>query len=189
MLSYSDITTGKVIVYDGEPYKVLSHHVFRMQATKPVNQTKLKSVKSGKVVEYSFHQNEKAEEAQLETQPLVYIYASKGEYWFHESGNPSKRFSLSGDLIGPAAKYLRPKDEYEALVFEEEIIGVAVPIKLKLRVTDAPPAVRGNTAQGATKVVTLETGATVTAPLFINTGDVVEVNTETEQYVGRVEKA
>lgn len=188
MLSYSEITTGKVIVYNNEPYKVLSHHVFRMQQRKPVNATKLKGIKSGKMVEYSFHQNENVEEAVLEKQPIVYIYESKGEYWFHEEGNPGNRFALSPDLVGDKAKFLRTKDTYEALVFDEEIIGVEVPIKMQLRVTEAAPAVKGNTAQGATKIVTLETGATVTAPLFINTGDVVEVNTETGEYVGRAEK-
>ena len=189
MLSYSDITTGKVIVHNGEPCKVLSHLVFRMQATKPVNQTKLKGLKTGKVVEYSFHVSEKAEEAVLEKKPITYIYASKGEYWFHETGKPSARFSLSEDFIGTSAQYLKPKNEYQAVVFDDSIMGVEIPVKLQLRVTEAPPAVRGNTAQGATKVITLETGTTVTAPLFINTGDIVEVNTETGQYVGRIEKA
>lgn len=188
MLNYNEITTGKVIVYNGEPYKVLSHLVFRMQQRKPVNQTKLKSIQTGKVVEYSFHQNENAEEAQLEKQPIVFIYESKGEYWFHEEGNPGKRFTLDADMVGDKVKYLRPKDTYEALSFDDAIIGLDIPIKLQLRVTEAAPAVKGNTAQGATKLVTLETGATVNAPLFINEGDIVEINTETGLYVGRAEK-
>jgi len=189
MLSYSDVTTGKVIVHNGEPYKVLSHLVFRMQATKPVNQTKLKSLKNGKVIEYSFHVSDKVEEAQLEDTSIVFIYVNKGDYWFHESGKPSARFSLPASLIGTPAKFLKPKQEYAALIFNDEIIGVSVPVKVQLTVTEAPPAVRGNTAQGATKVVTLETGATVNTPLFVNTGDVVEVNTETGEYAGRVGKA
>lgn len=189
MLSYNDITTGKVIIYNGEPYKVLSHHVFRMQMRKPVNQTKMKSLKTGKVVEYSFHQNENAEEAQLESMTIVYIYESKGEYWFNEKGSPSNRFSLSADLIGTAVKFLKQKSEYEALTFEGNIIGVQIPVKMQLLVTEAVPAVKGNTAQNATKTVVVETGATIVTPLFVNQGDVIEVNTETGDYVGRIEKA
>lgn len=189
MLSYNEITTGKVIVYNSEPCKVLSHHVFRMQQRKPVNATKLKGLKTGKMIEYSFHQNENAEEAQLEHRTIVYIYESKGDLWFHTKSDPSKRFSLSQDLIGPGVKFLKQKGEYEALTFEDEIIGVEIPVKLQLLVTEAVPAVKGNTAQNATKVVTVETGATITTPLFVNEGDLIEVNTETGDYVGRVEKA
>ncbi len=188
MLNYNEITTGKVIVYNNEPYKVLSHHVFRMQQRKPVNATKMKGLKTGKVVEYSFHQNESVDEAMLEKRPIIFIFESKGEYWFHEHGNPGTRFALSRDLIGGKEQYLKPKDEYQAVLFDEEIIGVEVPVKMTFVVKEAPPAVRGNTAQGATKAVTLETGAMVVAPLFINTGDVVEINTETGEYVGRTEK-
>jgi elongation factor P len=189
MLSYNDITTGKVVIYNGEPYKVLSHHVFRMQMRKPVNQTKMKSLKTGKVVEYSFHQNENAEEAQLETLTIVFIYESKGEFWFNEKSNPSKRFALNPDLIGPGIRFLKQKNEYEALTFEDEIIGINIPVKMQLLVTEAVPAVKGNTAQNATKTVVVETGATIVTPLFVNQGDVIEVNTESGDYVGRVEKA
>ncbi len=189
MLAYNEITTGRVIVYNNEPYKVLSYKVFRMQQSKPVNVTKLKSLKNGKVVEKSFHVSDKVEEAELEKQPIVYIYESKGDCMFHEAGNPGARFPVSAELIGPGTKFLNPKSEYEALLFNDEIIGVLIPIKMQLRVTEAEPAVKGNTAQGATKTVTLETGATVQTPLFINEGDIVEVNTETGAYTSRVSKS
>jgi len=189
MLSYNEITTGKIIVHNDEPCKVLSHHVFRMQQRKPVNQTKLKGLKSGKMYENSFHQAENAQEAELEKTPVVYIYENKGEYMFYEAGDPSKRFPLAADVVGTGAQFLKSKEEYQAVLFDDEIIGIEVPIKMQLTVKEAPPAVKGNTAQGATKIITLETGATVTAPLFISIGDVVEVNTETGSYVGRVEKA
>ncbi len=189
MLSYSEITTGKVIVYNNEPCKVLSHHVFRMQMRKPVNQTKLKGLKTGKMIEYSFHQNENADEAQLEKETVVYIYSNKEGLWFHKKSDPSKRFTLAEDLIGSGVKFLKQKGEYEALVFDEEVIGIEIPVKVQLLVTDAVPAVKGNTAQNATKTVVVETGATITTPLFVNQGDVIEINTETGDYVGRIEKA
>lgn len=189
MLNYNEIITGTAIVFRDEPHKVLSHRVFRVQASKPQNVTKLKSLVSGKVVEHSFHQSDKVHEAELEKKPVVFIYESKGEYMFHEAGNPSTRFPLSADLIGPGVVFLRPKDEYQAVLFADDIIGIDIPVKVQLKVKEAPPAVKGNTATGATKVVTLETGATVNTPLFVNEGDIIEVNTETGEYATRVEKA
>ena len=154
-----------------------------------MNQTKMKGLKSGKMYEYSFHQTENVAEAELEKKPLVYIYEAKGEYWFHEAGKPGNRLALSADLIGSAVSFLKMKSEYDAVVFEDEIIGIDVPIKMQLKVTESAPAVKGNTAQGATKTVVVETGATITTPLFINEGDIIEINTETGLYTGRAEKA
>ena len=108
---------------------------------------------------------------------------------FHKATDPSKRFPLSAELIGDGVKFLKQKGEYEAVVFDDEVIGIEIPIKIQARVIEAAPAVKGNTATGATKTVVLETGATVTCPLFINEGDVIEINTETGEYVSRSEKA
>lgn len=187
-LDYSDVTPKKVILWNGEPYEVLSSHVFRMQMRKPVNQTKLRNLKSGKVVEVSFHQNETIEEADIEYQNIRYLYTHKGEYWFCEEGNPRNRFQLSADMLGTQVQYLKADTTVEAMKFEEEIIGVHLPIKMDFVVTDAPPAIKGNTVSGGSKQVTLETGATINAPLFINTGDILRINTETGEYVERVEK-
>jgi elongation factor P len=189
MLSYNEIVTGKIIVFNDEPYKVLSHKVFRMQKSKPQNVTKLKSLKSGKVIENSFHQSDKAQEADLEKKAIVFIFKNNDTYMFHEADNPSARFPLEEDIVGGGSPFLKTGEKYEALLFNDEIIGLDIPIKMNLTVTEAAPAVRGNTAQGATKVVTLETGATVTCPLFVNEGDVLEINTETGAYVSRIEKA
>lgn len=189
VLSYNEILPKKVIIWNDEPYVVVSSHVFRKQQRKPVNVTKLKSLKSGRVVEYSFHQNENAEEADMDKKMIIFIYESKGEYWFHEVNDKSQRFSLSADLIGPAAKFMKANSEMEALLFAEEIIGVSVPIKVELKVTEAMPAVKGNTSSGAQKEVTLETGAHIMVPMFINEGDIISVNTENQNYVERIEKA
>lgn len=189
VLSYNEILAKKVILFNDEPHLVVSNHVFRKQQRKPVNVTKLKSLKNGRVVEYSFHQNENAEEAELEKQNITFIYESKGEYWFHETGDKSKRFALSVDLIGPAAKFMKANSEVEAVAFNEEIIGVNVPIKVELKVKEAMPAVKGNTAQGALKEVTLETGARLMVPMFIGEGDLISINTESATYSERMEKA
>jgi elongation factor P len=186
MLEYNEILPKRVVVLEDEPYVVLTAHVFRKQQRKPVNQTKLKNLVTGKVTERAFHVSEKAEEAEIEKREVTYLYNNKGEWWFCEPKDRSKRFKLEAELLGEQGRFLKDNTLATALVFKDEIMGLELPIKVDLKVTDAPPAVKGNTAQGVTKQVTLETGATINAPIFVNEGDVIRINTETGDYVERV---
>ena len=186
MLEYNQITIGKFIIYNGEPWEVLASHVFRKQQRKPVNATKLRSLITGRITEYSFHQSEKAEEAEIEYKDIKFIYTQKEEYWFHEDDDPSKRFSLNEEQIGYGAKFLKKDAVAKAMVFDNNIIGIKMPIKVELKVVEAPPSMRGNTAQGGNKVVKVETGATINTPLFVNESDTIVVNTENGEYVSRV---
>ena len=186
MLEYSEIVERKFIILDGVPYEVVSSHVFRKQQRKPVNATKLRNLLTGKITERSFHQSEKVEEAEIISREIKYIYVNKGEYWFSEINDPSKRFKLEAEMVGAQGKFLKQNSVVKVLVFNEEIIGLKLPIKVELKVTEAPPAVKGDTVTGGTKQVTLETGAVINAPLFVNEGDVIRVNTETEEYAERV---
>ena len=188
MLQYNEVTPGHFILVDGAPYEVLESHTFRKQQRKPVNQTKLRHLISGKVTDYSFHHTDKIEEADLHTRDIKFLYHNKGEYWFCEIKDPSKRFQLEKNVVGERGLFLKSNTVIEALEFNKKIIGIKVPIKVELRVTNAPPAVKGNTVQGGTKQIILETGATINAPMFINPGDVIRVNTEEGTYVERVEK-
>ena len=188
-LAYNEITLKKVILFNDEPCLVLASHVFRKQQRKPVNITKLKGLKSGRVVEQTFHQNETADEADLENRDIVFIYRKPGEYWFHTAGKPGERFALPEDLVGDAGQYIKERTELKAMVFDEEVIGVRVPIKAELKVKETAEAVKGNTATNAMKEAILETGASVQVPQFINTGDIISINTETGDYSGRMEKA
>ncbi|HEY0964485.1 MAG TPA: elongation factor P [Candidatus Paceibacterota bacterium] len=189
VLAYNEITLKKVILHDDEPYLVTASHVFRKQQRKPVNITKLKNLKSGRVVEVTFHQNETVEEAELETRTVTYIYKKPGEYWFHTAGKPGERFSLAEDFVGEQGRFLKERSDIPAIVFDDEIIGLKFPIKMELKVKEAMEAVKGNTSSGAQKEVTLETGATIMVPMFINEGDLISINTETGEYSERVEKA
>jgi elongation factor P len=189
VLSYNEITLKKVIIWNDEPCIVLASHVFRKQQRKPVNITKLKSMISGRVIEQTFHQNETADEADIETRPIEYIYESKGEYWFTTPGKPSERFTLSKDIVGDEIKFLKPRSTIDSIVYDERVIGIKMPIKAELMVKEAAPSVKGNTSSNATKEVVLETGATIQVPMFINEGDIIRVNTETGDYAERVEKA
>ena len=189
VLSYSEITQKKVIIFNDEPYLVLSCHIFRKQQRKPVNITKLKGLKSGRVLEQTFHVSETAEEADLENRQVTFIYRKPGEYWFHNTGKPAERFALKEEFIGDQGKYLKDRTEVQALVFNDEIIGIKFPIKVDLKVTEAMPAVKGNTSSSALKEVTLETGVKTMVPMFINEGDIISINTESGDYSERMEKA
>ncbi len=188
MLSYNELKAGTLFIKDGEPYEVLEYAFIRMQQRKPVTQLKIKNLISGKVQNYAAHQNESFGEAEIDVVPVTFIYHGKGEYWFHEQGNPKHRFALPDEVVGDAGEFLKQNTEVRSFRFGERIINIELAVKVDLRVTEAPPAIRGDTAQGGTKAVTLETGAKVNVPLFINEGDTVRVNTQTGEYVERMEK-
>ncbi len=186
MLEYNEITEKKYIVYEGEPYEVLTSHVFRKQQRKPVNAVKMRNLITGGIKEVSFHVSEKVDEAEMESKEIKYLYSNKGEYWFCEEKDASKRFTLSEQTLGRGIKFLKQNSVVSAMVFEEKIIGIKMPIKVELRVTESQPAVRGDTVKGGNKIVTVETGATVNVPMFIEQGDVIRINTETGDYADRV---
>lgn len=186
MLEYNEIKERKYIIYQDEPYEVISSHVFRKQQRKPVNQTKLKNLITGKVTEVSFHQSEKVNEADMERRNIKYLYENKGQYWFCAENNPADRFPLESGVVGDGIKFVKQNSLVEALIFNDDVIGIKVPIKVELKVKEAPPAVKGNTATGANKVVVLETGATVNVPIFIKEGDVIRINTDKGEYTERV---
>ncbi len=185
MLEYSEITERKYIVFNGEPWEVLTSHVFRKQQRKPVNATKLKNLITGKVTEQSFHVSEKVEEAEIDQKDAKFLYENRGEYWFCDPKNLSDRFQIKEDTIGIQAKFLKKDSIIQVLSFEDKMIGVKIPIKVELKVTEAHPAVKGNTAQGGTKTVKLETGAEIQVPMFIKEGEIIKVNTETGEYAER----
>ncbi|MDP2642113.1 MAG: elongation factor P [bacterium] len=193
MLDYNEVTVHKYIIYEGEPWEVIGSHVFRKQQRKPVNAAKLRNLITGRITEVSFHVSDKVEEADIDKKEVKYLYV-KGrrppedgqEYWFSEANDLSKRFQLSEEIIGPAAKFLKPNIIVDAMLFSDRIIGLKLPIKMELKVVEAHEATRGNTAQGATKLVKLETGAEIQVPMFIKEGDVVRVNTETGDYADRI---
>ena len=188
MLNYNEIAPKKTIILDGEPYVVLAAQTVKKQRQKPTNQAKLKNLITGSVIERTFHQSDKVDEADLEKRELKYLYNNKGEYWFCPPKEPGERFSLGSEVIPDEMRFVKENGYVEALVFNDQVIGINVPIKVDLQVTEAPPGIKGDTAQGGSKVVTLETGTTVSTPLFINAGDIIRINTEEGTYVERVEK-
>ena len=182
----SDLKKGNFIVIENDPYVVmsLSHsHIGRGGA---VFQTKIRNLRTGNILERNFKPGDPIEEAWISKMQAVFAYEKRGEYWFHEEGNPASRFSLPGDALGDKAGYLKPNMEVVALKFGEKVINVELPVKADYKVIESPPNIRGNTADAGRKVVTIETGAKINVPLFIQEGDVIRINTETGEYAERV---
>jgi elongation factor P len=188
LLEYSEITEKKYIVLDGAPYEVISSHVFRKQQRKPVNATKLKNLITGKVTEYSFHQSEKIEEAEIEEREVRFLYTNRGEWWFAEAEDSSARFKVPEEIVGPQGRFMKPNTIVGQFLFKDQPIGFKMPITAELKVVEAPPNVKGDTATGGQKAVTLETGAVINVPLFVDEGDIIRINTETGDYRERVGK-
>ena len=189
-LDYNEIKERKYIVYKNEPFEILESHVARTQQRKPQNQVKMRNMLNGKVIPGTFYSSDTAEEADITKKEAKFIYASRGEYWFCDPENLKDRYKIEENIIGNASKFLKTDTIVDLLIFEHDdekkIIGLKLPIKMTFVVKDAPPAIKGNTASAAGKLVTLETGAQVTTPFFIEVGEKIVVNTDTGEYVERV---
>ena len=189
MLTINDIKNGDFAVIDGAPYQILSVKHLHIRRGGSSAQTRIKNLKTGQVFERNYKPSDSFGEADLEKLKVRFIFGHRGEYWFVEPGKPQGRFSLKEETLGEAKNFLKKDLDVVALKWNGQIINVELPIKADYLVSEAPPAVRGDTAQGGTKQVTLETGYKVSTPLFIETGDVIRVNTETGEYAERVSKA
>ena len=188
-LEYNEIREGKIIIHNGEPCEILESHVARTQQRKPQNQVKLRSLKTGKAYNETFHVTDSADEADLTKKEVKFLFANKGEFWFCDPKDPAKRFKFDEKLLGNTTKWLQPNSMVTALVWdnddEEETIGVTVPVKMTFEVKEAPPAVKGDTRTGGSKQIVLENGTIINAPLFVNTGDKIVVNTVSGEYTER----
>lgn len=172
---------------DGEPWEVLEVHFLRMQQRKAVVQTKIKNLINGKIVDKNFQPSDKLEETEMDKMKSRFLYVNRDVFWFDEVGNPKNRFSFSRDTLGDSADFLKPNLEVSAIKFQDKIISIELPVKVDYKIIEAPPAVRGNTAAGGTKVAIIESGAKISVPLFVEEGETIRVNTETATYERRVE--
>jgi len=189
MLSYNQLKPGTYIIFNNEPYEILEYDFLRMQQRKPVAQVKMRNLVSGNSMAYTFHQSDKIEEADISYKTIKFLYFSKDNYWFCAENNPKDRFSFLRSQLGKKADFLKSNIIIDAVIFNEKVIDVKIPIKVELKVIEAPPGIKGDTAQGGTKQVKLESGASVNVPLFINQDDVIRVNTQSGLYIERAEKA
>lgn len=186
MLTHTDLKKGIQFIYEGQPWEVLEADAMKMAQRRPVIQSKIRNLIDGRVQEKNFQQGDVFQEADLGKKDIKFIYQSKGQYFFCEINDPSKRFYFTEDLIGIQAKYLKPNEIVTGIIFDDKIISFRLPIKVQLKVKESAPGVKGDRAQGGTKEAILESGAIVQVPLFVEEGDTIEINTESGEYVKRV---
>jgi len=187
MISYSELEKGIRIILDGQPYEIIEATPSFKARGHSVLQTKLKNFKTGNVISKTFHPSDSFEQAEISKKQAKFIYTYRDKYVFSEKDDSSQRFELTKEKIGEKSKFLSPKQIVELIIFKDEIINLSLPIKINLKVIEAPPGEKGNRAEAGTKTVVLEGGAKISAPLFIKQGDVLEINTETGEYIRRVE--
>jgi elongation factor P len=184
MLSLSDIKAGKNIVVEGTPFAVLYHEQSKTGRAGSVLRTRIKNLVTGAVLEKTFQGADQVEEADVTKGKAQFLYKESGGYAFMDNES-YEQFTLSKESLGDAVSYLIEGTEITVLYFNSNPINIELPIKMKLKVVEAPPGIKGNTVSTGGKMVTLETGLKISTPLFVNEGDVIIVNTEKSEYVSR----
>jgi elongation factor P len=186
MASTADFRNGMVLDIDGALWTITYFQHVKPGKGGAFVRTKLKNVLTGAVVDKTYRAGEKVTSVRLERRPVNYSYTDGQLYYFMDA-NTFAMIPLSGDVIGEdQLKYLKENMECEGLVHDENVIAVDLPQFVELAVSETDPGVRGDTAQGGTKPATLETGAVVQVPLFIEIGDVVKVDRTEDKYLTRV---
>ncbi|MDD4409480.1 MAG: elongation factor P [Candidatus Pacebacteria bacterium] len=186
MASYSELERGKIIVINDQPYEITEAISTFKGRGHSYLQMKLKNLVSGVVISRSAQPRDSFEDADIDKMDAKFIYASKDKCVFTELDNPSKRFEIDTAKIGDGYRYLKEGETVTTVIFDDEVINVIIPIKVKLKVTEVPPGIKGDRAQSGNKMVKVETGLQINAPLFVEEGDVIEINTESGDYVRRV---
>lgn len=185
MLNINEIKLGTAIKHNGQPYVVIAAQHVKMGRGGANLKTKLKNLITGQNLEITYSGGDKAEEADLERTKANFLYKD-GSNCFFMDNSTFEQFELAEEVIGQQSKFLKDGMPVEVLVFQNKPACIKAPIKVELEVKETPPGIKGDTAGSAMKIATLETGAEIKVPLFVNQGDVIRVNTETEEYVERV---
>ena len=184
-LSIGAITRGMTIIKDGQLYEVLDfEHVKRGRGSAFVR-AKLRELKTGKVITETLRDSDNIEAAFMENREMQYLYRSGSTFVFMDK-ETFEQYELPEDMVSDIAGYLLEGMELLGLFYQGEMIKVKPPNFVDLKVVEAPPGVKGDTATGGEKPVTLETGLVVRVPLFVKKGDVIRVDTRTGAYVERV---
>lgn len=180
----SEIKVGKVLKVSGAPYVVTKTDHHKMGRGGAVLKVKMRNLIDGNVLEQTYQGSDKAEEADTEKKPANFMYADGTNANFMDNAS-YEQFTLPLDVIGEKQTYLKDGTDVDVLYFDGNPVAIELPIKMTFRVVSAPPGVRGNTAGNVQKKVVIETGAEISAPLFINEGDLIRVNTDSGEYVER----
>ena len=185
--STAEFKKGLKIVFDDQPYTIVDFQHVKPGKGGAFVRTKLKHMKSGKVIDNTFRSGEKVALVDFEDKHMQYLYRDD-RYHFMDT-ETYEQVSLSADEVGDAREFLKENTGVDVLYIDSSPATVELPNFVELKITRTDPGVRGDTAQGGAKTATLETGAVVQVPLFLNEGDVVKVDTRTGEYLARVSAA
>ena len=185
ILDFSDLkSTGQIIKYNGDPYQIIWSNFMRTAQRKPVIQTKMRNLITGKVMEYSFKYGEKVEGADVLRKKMQFLYSDGAGASFMDPQS-YETIVLPKELVADQIKFLKEGNDSTVIFFEDKPIGLDLPIKIDLKVVETSPGIKGDTAQGGSKPATLETGHVVNVPLFIKEGDFVRIDSRSGDYVER----
>ena len=183
-MDISDIKLGVILMYNNEPWQIIWSNRMRTAQRKPVMQTKLRNIITGKVIEYSFKFGEKVDEADVTREKATYLYAdADGTHFMNQV--TFETVDIAKEITAEQEQYLKEGCEVQIVRFNGKPVSAELPIKVDLKVTEAPPDTKGNSGGNVTKPVILETGASVNVPMFIKEGDFVRIDTRTGEYVER----
>lgn len=184
-MDISDIKLGAIVLMNDQPMQVIWSNRMRTAQRKPVMQTKLKNVITGKVIEYSFKFGEKVEEADVSRERANFLYAdADGTHYMNQE--TFETVDMDKDVTAEQEPFLKEGTEVQILRFNDKPVSIELPIKIEMKVTEAPPSMTGNSGGSVTKAVTVESGLVVQTPMFIKEGDVIRIDTRTAEYVERV---
>jgi len=185
MYSTTDFRKGLKIEIDGEPYVIVDFQHVKPGKGGAFVRTRLKSLVSGNVIDQTFRSGDRVDKPDLEEREMQFLYEAEGEFHFMDTQTFEQLF-LTADQLGESKDYLKENLVIKALFHNKRPIGIEVPMFVELKVVRADPGVRGDTATGATKPVTLESGAVIQVPLFVEEGDTLRIDTRTREYITRV---
>jgi elongation factor P len=184
MVSTSEFRNGMVLRIDGQLFFMVEFDPFKPGKGAAVVRTRLKNVRTGATLDRTYRSGDKVDDVRLERRKMQYLYRSDDIYIFMDS-ETYDQMELAADVVGDATRYLKENNIVDVLVAENNAINVELPIFVELAVTQTDPGLRGDTATGGSKPATLETGASVQVPLFVEKGNVLKIDTRTHTYVER----
>ncbi|MCL5290658.1 MAG: elongation factor P [Eubacteriales bacterium] len=184
MISTNDLKTGLTVEIDGDVYQVIEFQHVKPGKGAAFVRSKIRNMRTGAVVEKTFNAGEKLPRARIERREMQYLYNDGKNYNFMDMESYDQ-IQLTDEALGDAVKYLKENMNIEVLMFQGKHIGVEIPNFVELEVVETAPGIKGDTASGGSKPATLETGAQVQVPFFINVGDVLQIDTRTGNYIKR----
>lgn len=184
MVSAGDFRNGLTIEYEGAIYQVVEFQHVKPGKGAAFVRTKLKNLKTGAVTERTFRPNEKMPKAHIERKDMQYLY-SDGDLFHFMDIETYDQIALNADQLGDALKFVKENEMVKMLSHNNSVFGIEPPLNVVLEITHTEPGIKGDTATGATKPATVETGATVLVPLFVNQGDAIKIDTRSGEYISR----